>query len=421
MKELLRSKKVVWILIVGVLIRLFLSFSTFHADIRTFDFVSYLIAKGNVFNLYDYLRNLPPNSNLLKIYPLNLFIYPPAIYLFFGTITRLFTLPINMGMQFQFILDVKNVLGSIQFNFLLLLFKMPYIFFDLAIAFLITTFFENMKWKKMAFLLWIFNPISIYATYMMGQFDIIPTFFVLLVLYLVKKKEKVGFSNFYLESFLLGVGAAFKVYPLFFLIPLAFLKKDLFKQIKIVIVGFFSYLIFIFPFLFSPGFRSSALVAGHTLKSLYAQIAVSGGESILLFPSFLLFIYFVFYYSKNTVGELWKKFFLILLLFFVFTHTHPQWFLWLTPYLIIDLVKSKMKHWPLVSITLFVYIVLLFFFDKGLTISLFSPIYPALYDVSSVWKLLGISPDINLMRSVFHSLFVGSAFYYLYFYFRHND
>ena len=70
MKELLRSKKVVWILIVGVLIRLFLSFSTFHADIRTFDFVSYLIAKGNVFNLYDYLRNLPPNSNLLKIYPL---------------------------------------------------------------------------------------------------------------------------------------------------------------------------------------------------------------------------------------------------------------------------------------------------------------------------------------------------------------
>ena len=103
----------------------------------------------------------------------------------------------------------------------------------------------------------------------------------------------------------------------------------------------------------------------------------------------------------------------MLLIFFVFTHYHPQWFLWITPFLIIDLVKNP-KHWLLVGLSLLSFIGLVSFFDPGLSVWLFSPIWPSLYGLGGVWEMSRLSPALAQTRSILQTLFVGVAAYYVY-------
>lgn len=402
-------KAFVLILIIGVLIRLVLAAVTFHSDIQPFYFAGEVIAKGNVLNFYDYLKGLPANSPILKIYPTYLFNYPPLVYFFLGPISYLISLPFSRDLLHNFIFDLPSLLGNIQLNFLLLAFKLPYIFFDIAVGLLLFRFFKEPKNKLLAFTLWMFNPINLYATYMMGQFDIIPTFLTVVALYLAVKKNKI-----FVAAFLLGLGASFKVFPFLFLIPLALMKEKWWERVKIVGIGVLTYFVTILPFLNSLGFRSTALVAGQTTKSLYAALPISGGESIILFPLFIFFFYIVFYYSKGSLDGLWKKFFILLLIFFVFTHYHPQWLIWLTPFLIIDLVKSKLRHWPLVVLVFVSWLGLVSFFDSGLSVWLFSPIAPVLYGAPGIWESLGVVVDLNMARSILQTVFASTAFYYIY-------
>ena len=406
------KRKIILVLAVGILIRLFLAFSTFHSDIQAFYYAGEVIAKGNVLNFYDYLRNLPLTDPILKIYPTTLFIYPPLCYFFLGPVTHLLTLPFSRDILHNFIFNLPGILGNLQLNFLLLALKLPYLPFDMGLAFLLFKFFKNPKNKFLAFTIWMFNPVNLYATYMMGQFDVIPTFFTVAALYFAVKKEK-----YFLASLLLGLGASFKIYPLLFLVPLALLREKWLDRIKIVGIGVLTYITGVLPFIDSHGFRGSALVAGQTTKSLYATLPISGGEAIIYFPLFILFLYIIFFYSKANLKNLWQRFFIVILVFFIFTHTHPQWFTWLTPFLVIDLVKSRLKHWPLVLASLIVWLGQISFFDPGLSVWLFSPLVPSLYGRVGIWQGLGINVDINYARSILQTVFVSVAAFYIYYYF----
>lgn len=404
------KRKIIIVLVLGVLIRLFLAFSTFHSDIQPLYFAGEVISKGNVLNFYDYLGKLPATNPILKIYPTYLFNYPPLVYFFLGPLSYLVSLPFSRNLLHNFIFNLPGLLGNLQLNFLLLTLKLPYLLFDAGISILLYKFFKDPKNKFLALTLWIFNPINLYATYMMGQFDIIPTFFTILALYLAVKNEK-----YFLASLFLGIGACFKIYPILFLVPLALFKEKWLDRAKIIGIGLLAYIATILPFISSPGFRATALVAGQTTKSLYATLPISGGEAIIYFPLFILFAYIVFFYGKAKLNNLWERFFILILVFFVFTHTHPQWFLWLTPFLVIDLVKSQLKHWPLVLVSLVVWIGQVSFFDPGLSVWLFSPINPSLYGLPGIWSGLGNRIDVNSARSVLQTIFVSVAAYYIYY------
>lgn len=406
------KRKIILILVIGILIRFFLAFSTFHSDVQPFYFAGEVIAKGNVLNFYDYLRNLPTSDPILKIYPINLFNYPPLVYFFLGPISYLVSLPFARELLHNFIFNIPGILGNLQLNFLLLVLKLPYLFFDLGIALLFYRYFKNPKNKVLAFGLWMFNPVNLYATYMMGQFDVIPAFFSLLALYMAVKK-----SRYFVAALFLGLGASFKIFPFLFLVPLALTKKKWSDRLKIIGIGVLTYLATILPFLNSHGFRATALVAGQTAKSLYATIPISGGEAIILFPLFLLFFYIVFLFFTTEMEDLWKRFFIVILIFFIFTHYHPQWFLWLTPFLIIDLVKSGLKHWPLIALSLISWLGLITFFDPGLSTRLLAPIEPALQYAPGIWESLEVNFDLNGSRSILQTLFVAVAAYYIYYHF----
>lgn len=411
------KRKIITVLVIGILIRLVLAFSTYHSDVQPFYFAGEVIAKGNVLNFYDYLRNLPATDPILKIYPTYLFNYPPLVYFFMGPVSYLVSLPFGRDLLHNFIFNLPSLLGNLQLNLLLLTLKLPYLAFDLGIGLLLYKFFEKPKNKFLAFTIWIFNPVNLYANYMIGQFDVIPTFLVVLALYLAVKKNK-----YFLGAFFLGLGASFKIFPFLFLVPLALMTDKWWSRIKIVAIGALTYVAMILPFVNSQGFRATALLANQTTKSLYATLPISGGEAIILFPLFIVFSYIIFFYDevsfydKTKINNLWKRFFVVILLFFVFTHTHPQWFLWLTPFLVIDLIKSRLSHWPLTVIMFVVWLGQITFFDPGLSVWLFSPIAPTLYGQPDIWTSLGIKVDINFARSILQTIFASVAMYYIYYY-----
>ncbi len=405
------------IVISGFVIRIILSLIGYHSDVQPFDLAGYVLSQGNPLGFYDYLPHLAQDNPILQVYPSNLFNYPPLVYFFLGSMSLIFTFFTDQALHYNFLFHVSSVLGDPRINLHLLMLKMPYFIFDGLSLWLIYRLFETKKQKMLALLLWTFNPINLYAIYLVGQFDGIPTFFVLLSLWIIQRKTTTRTKDLCLAALSLGVGAAFKIFPLFFLIPLALLSNRWRDRLLVGGIGVGVYFGPSLPFIFSKGFRSTALVANQTLKSLYPQLPISGGESVFLFAAVLLFVYWLYVYHSVQKNQLWQAFFLPMLLFFMFTHYHPQWLVWLTPFLLFDLVTNGLKHWLLVVSLLISFLGAVLFFDPGLSIGLFSAINPNLYDSVSIWTLMGLHPDYNFMRSLFQTLFFSIGLYYLYYYF----
>lgn len=399
-------KNIIIILIIGLFLRIVLSLTTFHPDMQAFNLAGEVIASGNILDIYDYLQNLP-DSNPVK--NLAVFNYPPAIYIYHGLFNFLFS-AIGLSQVNQFLLDNPSNYGNIQFNIHLLLLKIPYLIFDLMIGLILFKLFDSRKQSTTALLLWILNPINLYSTYMMGQFDIIPTFFVVLSVYLTVKRR------LELAALSLGFGIAFKLFPLFLVIPLMVFGKSFFERIKIVVLSLIPYIISIIPYLGSSDFRTTALFANQSSKSLYVNIPVSGGESILLFPAVLIVYYLLIYINKVRI-DIWKLFMIPLLVFFILTHFHPQWLVWLTPLLIIGLISNYSKHIYSVVLILLTFFASLFFFDPSLTIGIFAPVFPVLHNLPSLWQLMNLNPDYNVSRSLIQTIFVGAALFLIYEYF----
>lgn len=409
-KKLSMGNKFLVVLLVGIILRIITAFTTFHPDVRTFGLVGSIISSGSVGLIYDYLPYLPSSSLTAKTFAPDMFNYPPAIYEFHGIFNFVWTKVLSISYINDYYVTLLPIFGDLNFNFYLLLVKLPYLLFDIPVAFLLMKLFDSKKMQFSVFTLWMFNPINFFSTYMMGQFDVIPVFFTVLALTLAKS-NRLGWA-----ALAIGMGASFKIYPLFFLIPIILIDKTYLGKVKLLFLGIAPYIFFLLPFITSHGFRSTALVAGQSLKSLYAQIPISGGESILIFLFLLLIYYLYIYYKADDKSYLWRHFFVISLLFFTFTHYHPQWLLWVTPFIIIELTESSFGHKLLLSIFLASFIGSLFFFDQSLTVGLFSPIFPALSEMPSVWSQLNLKLDYNFYRSVLQTIFSAAAVFYIYLY-----
>lgn len=338
-------------LIIGLAIRLSLMMYTIHPDIRGHNLAAYLIAqKGQILSLYDYLRLQPRTDPWVVLYRDDIFSYPPLAYLTHG-LANFILYPLYPQQLFHtFILDMGQTTGHPQLPWLLFLLKLPYFAADVFCLFILYRLLEP-KHRFFGSVLWLFNPLTLYSAYMLGQFDIFIVLFILLAHL---------WPN--LSPVLIGLAAGYKPFPLFFL---PFLPGSKLKNIS---TGLLTYGLLILPYIPSIGFRQYALLASQTDKISYAKIFVSGSQYLPIFFTGLVVLFWLNYIRPKLLPA-WAWPMSVLLLFYSVTHYHPQWFTWISPFLILTLINFK-KSLPLLAILLLCHLLIVLSFEPSLNFGL---------------------------------------------------
>ncbi|MFA6518427.1 MAG: glycosyltransferase 87 family protein [Candidatus Shapirobacteria bacterium] len=396
----------IFLITIALFLRFFLMAFCYHPDLAGQSLSTYFWGFKNVTNVYDHLLSLPPTHPLVKNFGISdIFIYPPLTYFTLGTFEKVFGFT-GLGQFLETLMSGANVYQISNLNLYLFLLKLPYLFFDLAVVYLLYRYFDQPQNKRLSALLWLFNPVTLYATFAMGVFDIIPVFFTVLSLYLLKNKHLLW------ASLSIGFGIAFKMYPIFLLPFLIAPAKNLSTKIKIIVVGFLPLILTNLPYIFSSAYRYMVF-SPKSQKMLFMQWPLSGSEGIFPFIFILTFLYLLASSLKSfrPIKAYYLAFFLIL---FSVTHYHPQWFIWGAPFLIIEFISHRLRH-PWLYLGLFlIYVFIVFTFENSLSIGLFAPLNPSLAQFVGTANLLSQKINLDQTKSLFRSVFAGISLYLTY-------
>ena len=223
--------------------------------------------------------------------------------------------------------------------------KIINIIFDLGILCLV--YLLSKKNLKATFL-YAMNSVTILITTLHGQFDVIPVFFILLTIYLLKIKKEFGAVLCFSFAILT------KTWPILFIIPIARRIKN--KKL-LILIAFLPALFTAFYILF---FKSNLIDIVKTLASYQGLWGIWGpwvllGKIRILWQklSTLIFLTCFFSYSWfNKDKNLLKGILKLLFFFFIFTTNFSiQYFVWIIPFLI--LIKPKKYSSLLILITIY--------------------------------------------------------------------
>ena len=384
------------IVLLAIVLRILVAAFIFHPDIKTFNFQASFLRNG-VFNIYSHLINNKENLPLKEN-----FVYFPLTYLTLGGYQAVLAPILGKGFDswlanadsFEVVVD-PNI-----FKYLFAL-KLPYLVLDILIAFLLLNYFKDKSLGKKAFLLWLFNPFTIFFIYAFGNVDIFPTLLVLASLLYVKKDKKS------LAALMLGLAAGFKIYPLLFVPFLILSGRNLKEKIKLGAIPFAVFGAVSLPFL-SPAFLESTLISGLTTRMFNPGISVGFGESIIVGLMLLsaLFFYGLLVDKKINLFNYWLA---TLLILFSFSHFHIAWLLWIAPFLVILAVRKTKLSWTIFLMSIAAILIPLLYQDRSMSISLFR-VYSTWFDLlPTPFTMIQKFFDPYSLQSILHSLFTGGS------------
>ncbi|MBI2596207.1 DUF2029 domain-containing protein [Candidatus Daviesbacteria bacterium] len=397
-------KKYKWILFLGLIIRLVVASFTFHPDVRNNSIVSTIILREHNLNPYDFADNLKNDDPRKKIYSNEKADDLPLVYWINIPVQFIVRPLVDGNIEYQYLSQIENIFGNPALFIYLLIIKIQFILFDILLGVLLIFLVEDALKKKILFF-WMFNPVTIWATAAIGQFDVIPTFFLVLSFYFLERK-KIQWA-----SLSLGLAAAIKSFSFLIFPFLVFLANSWRERIKLTLIFLIPWIFSVSPYLGSSGFRHNALLAPQLSKILYSKIALSGGEGILIVPAILIILYLVYLRQKRGAADFMKFSLSALLLVLAFTHFHIQWFLWVTPFLAILLIEDSGNYlkWS-IGLLGFSLLLMLFLFEPSLQIKLFAPILPLLSNGTGLAEVLG--PDrANSLRDMAATIFGGASIF----------
>jgi uridine kinase len=220
-----------------------------------------------------------------------------------------------------------------------LFFKLPTLLSDILIFLILCREFPHRVRESLLF--YFASQIVLYACYINSQFDLIPTSFLFLSIYLLVKR------NIVVSAVVLGVALSTKfhvvaAFPLMFI----FLLKNYSKRRDIVVfcmIPFVIYGFFILPYLFTPGFYTMVLAYRKQFFILDAYFSLNGIHIyICLFVIILLYGRFTIY--KKTNSDLFYTFLSILFSSFVlFVKPAPGWYIWMIPFVSMFFIKFSQR------------------------------------------------------------------------------
>lgn len=318
MAKTIFNKDLKILFVFAFILRLIIAPLFYHPDIKSQNFDFQFLAQRKI-NIYQYLEN-----NRKSLPNTDTFNYLPLVYFSFGAqqIVLKNILPLNFSIWLNdWGLDQNNYPNLFYY---MLILKLPYIFFDLGIGYLLYKIYN-----KKILSLWLFNPLSLYLIYVLANFDVVPVFFSILALYCLKKSQST------LAFIFLGIATALKLYPLLFF-PFFLVYKKI--NIKDLFSNTFAFLlplaITVVPFIFDSSFIKEFSGSGLTQKLFESRLL-----NIPIYPViyFIIFLYYI--YSKNKKIE--TAFLYLFLSFIVFVDFHPQWLLWFLPFVLYPISKNK--------------------------------------------------------------------------------
>lgn len=381
------------ILLTGLILRLFLSGISYHPDVKIINYTTYVYL--GKWQLDPYLPS-KETSETPDDLPMQYLIRLPIEIL-----TRPF---VNTQIEPDFFNNTDQLFGNPLLLVHLMLIKIPLAIFDLLTGIVIALLFSQ-SLRKIALWVWMLNPFTLWATVMIGQVDIVPTFFLILAFFFMRKEK----NN--LAALSLGMGAAMKSFPIL-IFPFFLLLFDKFSEkVKLTIFFLLPLILSIGLYIFSPPFRQYALFAPQMDKIFYSVIPLSGGEGIII-TIFGLAGLFLLYLSKKRTKEDFLIFSTVALIWILaFTHFHLHWFLWVMPFLIIlFLLKiTIVQRWAFCLMGLGI-LIMLFGFDASLHLRLLAPLIPPTATANGPSEIL-TNEGLYFVRSLGATIFASSGIF----------
>lgn len=396
MLNVLKDKSLRKLLILAILVRLLLMPFLYHPDIKTYNFQSSFLSAG-VFNIYPYLLEhkaaLPSKEE---------FVYFPLTYFLVGGYQILVS-PLLGGNFHSWLFNANQTALALPdiFRFLFLL-KLPYLFLDIAVAFLLMKFFDGEYEKKMAFTLWLLNPFSILIIYVFSNIDIIPVFLTVLSLLFAKQKKII------LGALVLGIAAGFKAYPLLFVPFLLLWSNSWRERLGIIAASVGSFLVILAPF-YSKALIDSAVSSGLTTRLFDGGLALGFGENIILTVFLIAGLFFYLFEKNREEIDLSAVYTVVTLIIFSFIHFHVQWLLWGMPFICLSLVRGRKS--PSFFVMLFVLALLVPFLydDKSMNVSIFSVMNPIYSTLPTPYEAIQRFYDPLVIQSLIHTIFAAGC------------
>ena len=190
------------------------------------------------------------------------------------------------------------------------------------------------------FFFWL-NPISFFTTLIMGQYDSICLFFLLLALLYYLDGKMIPFS------LIMGVGMVFKFFPIFLLLPLVLLaEKRLLRAAGYVLLSLWLYLptsLLFWGRTGDAGFFNQLMI-----ERLFAQVFPGGVKdaSLFLLSLALVCIAARLWQPADRAAQNRGAIYFGLVVFsllFLFVYWHPQWLILLVPFTLLTGLQLRDK------------------------------------------------------------------------------
>lgn len=280
--------------------------------------------------------------------------YPPMVYFFSAATLTLFKPLMLINDYVKHIQISGSWLAWFSYanvNRNIFLIKLPFLFFDMALAFLLLKIVDTGEKGLSAFKLWMLNPFSIYSSFIHGQYDILPAFFVILALYFARQKK------WYYMCFAIGLGTAIKSWPILLLLPsVIIIEANLYKRIKLFFCGVAPYVATLIPYQIAnlhsiAAKQTMAAQINNRLTEFRLFVGMSeftAGVEDFIYVFFFLYslvLINIFICRDSIFKDGYKAFLrywaIIMAIFFSTIFFHPQWYLWITPLFVLIFAEYK--------------------------------------------------------------------------------
>lgn len=206
---------------------------------------------------------------------------------------------------------------------------LTFLIFDLLIAYLMI----KTKPRLEVIALWVLGPLTIYATYVHGQTDVVVGSAILMALLAIHT------DHWKRAAIAIGVGASFKLSVLL-LLPFIFIFAFKNPRFRSKIKGFFSWCIILItvgliPAVYSEGFRNMVLMSREAGGLFDYSLSLGRAEPFLIVPVvYIAMLYALWRRGRSTVGVLAVIATCGIACVVLFAPSSVGWYLWFIPALL---------------------------------------------------------------------------------------